>query len=366
MDRPSPSREAVRRLPEPLVRSGSSARLPWAALSSRGDRTVLDVRYLKLVRAIVRHGTIKTAAVHLHLTQPALSHQLADLEDRLGLQVFLRVGRRLVMTPAGERLVAAAEQVLTQLDETEAAMRGLGRGQDAVIRVSTECYTTYHWLAGALRGMEARFPRVSVQVVVEATRQPLDALLDGRIDVAIVVERRSHPQLSYRQLFEDEMVALMAEDHPLAELTALRPHDFAEHPYVLYAVPTSESFVFRHFLGPAGVSPRRVLHVELTEAIIELVRARQGVTVLAGWLAGPAIRAGLVVGRALAPPGIRRTWYAAARATEIDAVHLAAFIDQIRRVALSSPEWRTAPLTARRQPNAPARRTRRAPKFPRS
>lgn len=320
-----------------------------SALSARGDRTVLDVRHLKLVRAIVRHGSIKAAASHLHLTQPALSHQLADVEERLGLQMFLRVGRRLVLTPAGERLVTTAEQVLSQLDDVESAVRGLARGQDAVIRVSTECYTTYHWLAAALRGMEARHPRVSVQVNVEATRRPFDALLEGQLDVAIVTKQQAHPQVAYRELFDDEMVAVMAADHPLAASTTIRPQDLAPHAYILYNIPHSESDVFRHFFDPAGVSPVRVLRVELTEAIIELVRARQGVTVLAGWVAGAAIRSGLVVGRALAAPGIRRQWYAAARHTEIAGPHIASFIDQIKRTAPSSSMWRSPFLTRRRR-----------------
>src|SRR5512132_3882533 len=80
-----------------------------AGLTAPGDRVRLEVRHLKLVRAVVREQGLARAAAHLHLTQPALSHQLAELESRLGTSLFLRAGRRLRPPPAGERLVETAE-----------------------------------------------------------------------------------------------------------------------------------------------------------------------------------------------------------------------------------------------------------------
>src|SRR5438309_903148 len=98
---------------------GTISSMQSANVSSRGDRAVLGLPHLKLVRAIVREGGITKAAARLHLTQPALSHQLKDAEERLGTRLFLRQGRRLVPTAAGERLVRAAEAVLSELGAAE-------------------------------------------------------------------------------------------------------------------------------------------------------------------------------------------------------------------------------------------------------
>src|SRR5207244_12744833 len=132
------------------------------------------------------------AAARPHGRQPAPSHRLRDAGERLGARLFLRQGRRLVPTAAGERLVRAAEAVLSELGAAEDDLRGLGRGQEGLIRVSTECYTTYHWLPAALRDFERRFPAVAVESVVEAARRPLVALVEGRLDGARVGRASRH------------------------------------------------------------------------------------------------------------------------------------------------------------------------------
>src|SRR5258705_4978040 len=127
-------------------------------LTAHGDRVRLEVRHLKLVRAVVREQGLTRAAAHLHLTQPALSHQLAELESRLGTALFLRAGRRLRPTPAGDRLVETAESVLPELERAEQELAPIEGAGGGIIRVSTHCYTAYHWLPAALQDVARRFP----------------------------------------------------------------------------------------------------------------------------------------------------------------------------------------------------------------
>ena len=310
-------------------------------LTAHGDRVRLEVRHLKLVRAVVREQGLTRAAAHLHLTQPALSHQLAELESRLGTALFVRAGRRLRPTPAGDRLVETAESVLPELERAEQELAGLEGAGGGIIRVSTQCYTAYHWLPAALEDFARRFPAVSVQIVVEATRRPLPALLEGRLDLAIVSGRSGNRLVEHHVLFDDEMVAVMAPDHPLAGSTTVTPAQLASETLILYAIPIRSSDLFQRFLVPAGVTPARVLHVELTEAIVELVRAGQGIAAMAAWAIAPEVRSGRVVARRLGRRGLRRRWYAAVHARRVPD-YLRAFIDQVRRVAPASsrPEGR--------------------------
>src|ERR671922_356815 len=94
---------------------------------------ILEVRHLSLVHEIAATGSVTRAAERLHLTQSALSHQLRDVESRLGVQLFLRVGKRLVLTPPGERLLASARDVLDRLQQTEHAIRQMGREHTGVL-----------------------------------------------------------------------------------------------------------------------------------------------------------------------------------------------------------------------------------------
>jgi len=309
-----------------------------ANLSSRGERVVLGLQHLKLVRAIVREGGITRAAARLHLTQPALSHQLKDAEERLGTRLFLRQGRRLVPTAAGDRLVRAAEAMLIELGAAEDEIRGLGRGQEGLIRVSTECYTTYHWLPAALKDFELRFPAVAVEIVVEATRRPLAALLEGRLDVAIVSRPSRNRDVLCRKLFDDEMVVVVAPGHRLARERFIRPEEIARETLLLYAIPVEQSDLFQRVLIPAGISPARLVRVELTEAILELVRAGQGIAVLARWSVVPDLLAGRLVGRPLGPRGLRRSWYVATLKRHAALPHLTDFVGLIRRAGSAATE----------------------------
>ena len=97
----------------------------------------LEVRHLELVSAVADVGSLTRAGDRLHLTQSALSHQLRDIESRLGTALFLRVGKRLVLTPAGERLLSSARDVLDRLQRTERDIRDMGRERAGLLRITT-------------------------------------------------------------------------------------------------------------------------------------------------------------------------------------------------------------------------------------
>src|SRR5262245_33565742 len=138
----------------------------------------LDSRDLRLVRSIVDGGGVTGAGRLLHLSQSAVSHQLAELERRIGVDLFDRVGRRMVPTPAGQRLAGASRSVLAELERVAAEVAGGGAGRK--LRIATECYTCYHWLPPLLPRYHALLPEVDVDIVLDATRHPLPALLEGR------------------------------------------------------------------------------------------------------------------------------------------------------------------------------------------
>ena len=98
----------------------------------------LEIRHLKLVRAVTSAGSLTGAGAVLNLTQSALSHQLRDIESRLGTPLFLRVGKRMMLTPAGERLLRSADEVLDAIERTEDSIRQLSGADRGLLRLSTE------------------------------------------------------------------------------------------------------------------------------------------------------------------------------------------------------------------------------------
>src|SRR5688572_25792992 len=106
----------------------------------------LSLRHLRLVQEVAAAGTLTAAAKRLYLTQSALSHQLADLERQAGAPVFTRVGKRMVLTQAGQRILEVAGNTLQQVTELEQDLRRMAAGTRGQIRLTTQCYTSYHWL----------------------------------------------------------------------------------------------------------------------------------------------------------------------------------------------------------------------------
>jgi LysR family transcriptional regulator for metE and metH len=270
----------------------------------------LDVRHLSLVHEIAATGSVTRAAGRLHLTQSALSHQLRDVESRLGLQLFLRLGKKMVLTPAGERVLASSRRVLDELRRAEDELRVMAVDGKGVLRLCTQCNTGYHWLPPLLQIFHRRFPGIDVQIAPEATRRPIAALLSGEIDLAVATSTVDDKRLVAAPLFEDELVAIVAPKHPFVGRAFVEPADFADQQLILYTADRSDSYTFTRILTPAGVEPAGVSEVPLTEAILELVKAGLGVSVMARWAVEPSIRSGSVRAVKITRRGVRRTWTA--------------------------------------------------------
>jgi LysR family transcriptional regulator for metE and metH len=157
---------------------------------------------------------------------------------------------------------------------------------------------------------QRKFPGVEFELIVEATDNPFEALLEGKLDLAIVCDPIRNRKIRYTPLFEDEMVVLVSPEHRMAGKLYAEPQDFADETLFLYP-PKSDSTLLNEFLTPAGIVPRRIQEVMLTEAIIEMVRGGLGVATSARWAAAPQLASGVVVGLPLTANGFSRTWSAA-------------------------------------------------------
>src|SRR4051794_34401546 len=228
----------------------------------------IEIRHLRLVDAVTAEGSLTRAAERMNVTQSALSHSLREIEDRLRTPLFHRVNGRLVLSPAGERLRASAQRVLAGLRLAEEGIARLAAHQDGVVRISTECYTSYQWLPALLKLFKVRFPRVDVEIVAEATRRPVEALTGNEIDVALVYDKVRDRRLRLTPLFADEIMVIMAPDHPLAKKKVLAPDDLKGEHLILHAPPGTSYFAAR--LAQAHVTPRKYSQVILTEAIVEM------------------------------------------------------------------------------------------------
>jgi len=302
----------------------------------------LEVRDLKLVTAIADCGTLTRAGQQLHLTQSALSHQLADLEARLGGPLYERAGRSMILTKLGRRLAARARETLRQLRDVEEDIARVAAGREATLRLATECYTCYHWLPPVLARFGERHPAVHVEIVPQATARPVRALLAGAIDLCILSSATRDRRVAVQPLFDDELVLVVGPQHRLANSRVVEPIELRDERFLLYSSP-DQSVAFQDVLAPAGVSPHRVSRIQLTEAILELVKAGLGVTLLARWAVEPSVASGAVRAISVAGARTRREWTVATRAARPRPEYLDDFVaflsDSVARPPRAAPDF---------------------------
>jgi len=285
----------------------------------------LEVRHLRLIQAISKEGSVTRAGDRLFLTQSALSHQLRDIETKLGAALFARVNKKMHLTSAGKRVLVAANEILDHLDRVEEDVKRIASNQEGIIRISTECYTCYHWLPPVLKRFNVDYPGIDVRIIVEATGDPINGLLDGLIDIGLTNTPRQNQKLRYQPLFRDEFVVIVSKEHPLCSKTYVSAKDFLDQHLIIYSTP-EDNRVFQKILVPAGITPKRVSSVRLTEAIVEMVKAGLGIGILSKWSIAQQLEAGMVQAIPLTKRGFCRTWYAATLRTTKTPAHLDAFI----------------------------------------
>jgi LysR family transcriptional regulator for metE and metH len=291
----------------------------------------LESHHLRLIAEVARAESVTRAADRLNVTQSAVSHQLRDLEDRLGTPLFVRSGRRMLMTPAARLIVAAADDVLAAIERVEAQVDQLARHTAGELRVCTHCYTGYSWLPALIDGLRRRHPGFALQIAPEYTLDPIAALLDAKLDLAIMNDVTDDRRLRHRELFDDEHVAVVPASHRWARRPFVTPADIAGEPLYLYSRSIEHSFIMRHVLRPLGLTASHVTYLQLPEGILEMVKAGMGATVLPKWSIARALAPGDIKAIRITRRGVFRKWYAVTLSDLPPWPFLDAFIDLLSK-----------------------------------
>ena len=271
----------------------------------------MEIRHLRLIKAIVEEGSITKAIGKLHLTQSALSHQLKEAEYQIGTSIFLRSNKKLVLTKAGEKLYETAVEVLEKLNDTELKIKQMIFGEIGEIRISTECYSSYHWLPAVIKQFHLLYPNIELKIIMEATHYPLQKLKDRVLDIAITSDPVKDEQFKYIELFKDEMVMVVSENHAWANKKYVIASDFVDETLLIHSLPLESVTVYQHLLAPANISPKKITPLPLTEASIEMVKAEMGVMAMAKWAVQPYLKSHPLKAIKIGRNGLKRTHYVA-------------------------------------------------------
>lgn len=276
----------------------------------------LELRHLTILQAISRWGTVAAAAEQLRVTSSAVTHRMREAERRLGCRLTLRHGNRIRLTVAGERLAQSAERVIDEMLRAELDAGRIGHDVKSIVRLGMATYSFFHWLPSFLAFLTGVESGMHVDVVGEVTHQPLQPLHDGAVDILLLPGQHTDKGVTSFPLFVDELVCVMAANHRCAGRDFIVPEDLTAETHLTYSAVVQAGFEYDMFMRPAGHYPARLVTVSLPEAVLELVAAGLGVSILARWAVEPRLQSGKVVASRLTANGLPIPWFVAIRAHE--------------------------------------------------
>ncbi|TWS97893.1 LysR family transcriptional regulator [Reyranella sp. CPCC 100927] len=291
---------------------------------------MLERTHLAIIREVERQGSLTAAADVLCLTQSALSHAVKKLESNLGTDIWLREGRNLRLTQAGQYLLAVANRVLPQLDLAEERVRQFAQGERGTLRIGMECHPCYQWLLKVVSPYLERWPDVDVDVKQKFQFGGIGALFAYEIDLLVTPDPMHKPGLRFEPVFDYEQVLVVGSRHRLAAAPYVEPQQLAQEVLLTYPVAIDRLDIYNQFLQPVGISPRRHKTIETTDIMLQMVASGRGVAALPRWLALEYADKMEVVPVRLGPHGIAKQIFLGIREADIDTDYVKAFIDLAR------------------------------------
>ncbi|MCB5184056.1 LysR family transcriptional regulator [Methylobacillus gramineus] len=243
---------------------------------------MLEIRHLKSLVAIADTGKLAHAAERVFLTQSALSHQIRVLETHYAITLFQRTAHGIRFTPAGDRLLQLAREVLEALDKTERDLIRLKSDQSGELRLVLECHTCFDWLTPVMDAFRRAWPEVEIDLVAGFHSDPWHLLHEGKADLVIGSLPEKQRDLSHIPLFKFEIMAVLPPEHALRNKQRLLAEDFSGETLITYPVPEDRIDVIRQVLKPENIQFTRRTS-ELTIAIMQLVASRRGLAALPNW-----------------------------------------------------------------------------------
>jgi DNA-binding transcriptional LysR family regulator len=310
----------------------------------------MDLRQLEIIRAIAETGSFTGAGAKLQVSQSAISRQILLLEEELNEAVFLRVGRRVRITPAGEALLQLSHRVFQDIRDTLSLITDSQKPLLGSLRLVGGMIVALYVFPSLVRELRKQHPQADVKISAVSGEKCVAMLRNGSADLGLLALPVAEPELVTVPAFEEELVLIASESHPLAKKRRIVPHDLRRELFVVFEAGSNSRRVLDEFFAREHIEPRIVMDTENVEIMKAHVRAGNGIAIvpfqsIAGELSGGQYFCARVHGADL----VRRTGWVYARASRVPRAVQAALeaFDRIKpRLRLTqAPAGRSAART---------------------
>lgn len=239
----------------------------------------LTLRQLKVFESVARHLSYSRAADELHLTQPAVSMQIKQLEDNIGLPLLEQLGKRIYLTEAGRELYQYSRSIAQQLSDMEVALdelKGMERGKLNISVVTTANYFAPHLLAKFCQ----RYRGVTVSLNVSNREAVLKQLADNLIDLAIMGQPPENLDIDSESFMENPLVVVAPSDHPLCKERFIPVKRLAREIFLVREPGSGTRSAMERFFAAHKIAINKGMETDTTEAIKQAVQAGMGLGIM--------------------------------------------------------------------------------------
>jgi LysR family transcriptional regulator, low CO2-responsive transcriptional regulator len=268
----------------------------------------LDSRQLRAFATLARTGSFTRAARELYLSQSAVSHSMKSLEQDVGCRLLDRMGKKVILTQAGEQLLHYAERILADMAEARLSLEHLGKWGRSRLRLGASTTACQYILPAVLRQFKQSFPQCLITVEPGDTPEAIELLRSLRVDLALALEPIGEERIEFHPLFTDELVFLVCPTHPWAAAGRVDRAEIPRQNYVLY---NKNSYTFRQveqYFRQENMVLNTVMEFGTMEAIKELVKLGLGVSILTPWIARRELADKSLVALPLGRRRLTRSW----------------------------------------------------------
>ena len=270
--------------------------------------TPLDSRQVRAFCVLARTGSFTQTARELHLTQSGISHSIRALEHDIGCRLLDRLGKKIVLTLAGEQFLHHATKILQEMEQARSSLNHLGKWGRGRLQLGASTTACQHVIPPVLREFKESFPEHAITLEPGDTPELVSALLNHRIGLALCPEPDNDPQLEFHQLFTDELQFITGAMHPWAQAGRVDRSEIPRTSYILYSKRSITFRLIQDYFRREQVVLNTVIEVGSMEATKELVKLGLGVSILAPWIARRELHDGSLVALPLGRRRLHRTW----------------------------------------------------------
>ncbi len=238
------------------------------------------LRHVRYLMAVAEQGSFTRAALALHVSQPALSQQIRQLEERLGVQLLDRSGRSVRPTDAGEAFLAHARRALGELEAGSRAVRDVADLSSGTLRIGFTPSFSAYLVAPLVGRFHERFPGVVLSVVDKAQEEIEAALGTDALDLGVAFSDVHAEDVEWLPLHEERLSLIVGEGHPVGGRQSIDCEDLAGEELVMLGVAFATRLVVDAYLRRQNVRPRVAVETSSIAATIEIVRSTRLATIL--------------------------------------------------------------------------------------